>query len=54
MIMNWEMFFVFATCNSDPIYLGRGVIYTCCHGTDKIKHEKIAEDFDEFIESIAK
>lgn len=44
--------FVFATCNGDPIYVYKNKIFTCCHGTNKIEDELIAEDFNLFLDMI--
>ena len=44
--------FVFATCNGDPIYVYDKKIYTCCHGTRKIKDELMAENFAAFLDLI--
>ena len=44
--------FVFATCNGDPIYVYGGRIYTCCHGTGRIKDELMADDFSSFLDLI--
>lgn len=45
--------FVFATCNSDPIYVSvEGAIFTKCHGVKNASDEKIAEDFSGFLELI--
>ena len=44
--------FVFATCNSDPIYLKKHKVYTCCHGTKETKAELLANSFDEYLQNI--
>ncbi|MDD3417686.1 MAG: hypothetical protein PHY47_27475 [Lachnospiraceae bacterium] len=44
--------FVFATCNSDPIYIFKNEIYTRCHGNSKSRDEKMANSFVEFLELI--
>ena len=44
--------FVFATCNGDPIYVCNEKVYTCCHGTSKIKDELMAENFASFLDLI--
>jgi hypothetical protein len=44
--------FIFATCNSDPIYLYRGKIYTCYHGSAEVKDELMADNFESFLEMI--
>ena len=45
--------FVFATKEGDAIYHMPNGIFTCAHGSSVIKHEKIADSFDSFIEKIA-
>jgi len=44
--------FVFATCNSDPIYTFEGRIYNCYHGTSIIKDELMANSLDKFLDMI--
>lgn len=44
--------FVFATCNSDPIYIFNKKIYTCYHGTAEVYDELIAQSFEEFLSLI--
>lgn len=44
--------FVFASCNGDPIYVYKGKIYTCCHGTNNVKDELLAEDLFSFLDLI--
>ena len=44
--------FVFATCNSDPIFVYEGKIYTCYHGSKDSEKEFMADDFDSFMEMI--
>ena len=44
--------FVFATCNSDPIYLYKGKIYTTYHGSPLIDDELMADSFNEFLDLI--
>ena len=46
--------FVFATREGDAIYHMPDGIFTCAHGSNVIKHEKIADSFDSFIEKIVK
>lgn len=41
--------FVFATCNSDPIYIFNGKIYSCYHGNTNAKDEFVADDFEDFL-----
>jgi len=41
--------YVFATCNSDPIFINSGKIYTCCHGSPNPKSELMADSFEEFL-----
>lgn len=41
--------FVFATCNSDPIYIFENKVYTCCHGNSKSSDEKMASSFVDFL-----
>ena len=43
---------VFATNNGDPIFVGKGKIYTCEHGSNNPEFEKIANNFDEFLKKI--
>lgn len=38
--------------NGDPIYVYDKKIYTCCHGTRKIKDELMAENFAAFLDLI--
>lgn len=44
--------FIFATCNSDPIYLYDSKIYTCCHEKLNSKSELIATSFEDFLSLI--
>lgn len=45
--------FVFASCNGDPIYLnGNGCVCLQCHGAENGVEEKMAIDFDTFLELI--
>lgn len=44
--------FVFATCNSDPIYVLERKVCTCCHGNSKAKDEEMAKNFSEFLSMI--
>lgn len=44
--------FVFASCNGDPIYVYDGKIYTCCHGTDKVDDELMADNLSMFFDLI--
>lgn len=44
--------FVFATCNSDPIFMYGEKVYTCYHGSKSSEKELIAEDFDSFLRMI--
>jgi hypothetical protein len=41
--------FVFATCNSDPIFLNNEKVYTCPHGVKEPEWEKLAESFEEYL-----
>ena len=43
---------IFATCNSDPIFINNGCVYTCAHGVHKPQHEKIADSFIEYLTSL--
>ncbi len=45
--------FVFATCNGDPIFLYQGHVYTCPHGINDPKLEKIAENWNDFFSAFA-
>lgn len=47
-----ETAFVFATKEGDAIYLMSGEIYTCKHASTVIKHTKMADSFDAFIEMV--
>lgn len=42
--------FVFATNNSDPIYLYRGKVYTCYHAENVHIDEFLANSFNEFLD----
>ena len=44
--------FVFATCNSDPIWCYEGKIYTGPHGTIDLKWELLAEKIGDFLTSL--
>lgn len=44
--------FVFASCNGDPIYIYNNQIYTCCHGTNEIEDEFMAENLSDFFDMI--
>ena len=44
--------FVFATCNSDPIFLYEGKVYTCYHGSKDSEREFMEDDFESFMEMI--
>lgn len=41
--------FVFATCNSDPVFYLEERIYTSCHGNSKTGDEEIAKSFSDFL-----
>lgn len=41
--------FVFATCNSDPIFILEKKVFTRCHGNSKCCDEEMASSFDEFL-----
>ncbi len=43
---------VFATCNSDPIYMKNEKVYTCTHGSKRVMEEEIAVSVDSFFEKI--
>jgi len=44
--------FVFATINSDPIFINDKIVYTCPHGINNPKWEKVAESFEEYIQGL--
>ncbi len=44
--------FVFATCNSDPIFLQEKKVYSCYHGVKGAKKEFIANSFEDFLDLI--
>ncbi len=41
--------FIFATCNSDPIFLHDGKVYTCPHGFSKPQWEMIADSIEAYL-----
>lgn len=41
--------FVFATCNSDPIFILEKKVFIRCHGNSKCCDEELAGSFDEFL-----
>jgi hypothetical protein len=41
--------FVFASCNSDPVFLKDGKIFTCPHGVSKPNFEELACSFDAYL-----
>ena len=41
--------FVFATCNSDPIFMYNDKIYTYCHECSVTDYELLAESFSDFL-----
>lgn len=41
--------FVFATCNSDPIFVLENKVYTRCHGNSKSSDEEMASSFIDFL-----
>ena len=44
--------FIFATINSDPIYLYNGKIYTTYHSNDKPRDELICSSFKDFLKRL--
>ena len=44
--------FIFATCNSDPIFMNDRCVFTCAHGTHEPQHEKKAESFSDYLKSL--
>ena len=49
---NVECDLVFATCNSDPIFLKNGKVYTCEHGANNPKIEFLANSFEDFLKMV--
>ena len=45
--------FVFATCNSDPIFFHDGRIYTCAHGVNEPEWEELASGFEAYLEFLS-
>lgn len=43
---------VIATINGDPVFMKRGKVYTCPHGTRQPKIEKSADTIGEFLREI--
>lgn len=44
--------FVFATCNGDPIFIDNTGVYTCPHGVKNPEREKLANNVNEFLDSL--
>ena len=44
--------FIFATCNSDPIFLKEGKVYSCYHGAKESEKEFVADSFETFLDLI--
>ena len=44
--------FIFATCNSDPIFICDNVVYCCYHGLSGAKKEYLAANFEAFLDLI--
>ena len=44
--------FVFATCDSDPIFYSEGKIYTCPHGVKNPEWECLSETIEDYFDSI--
>lgn len=44
--------FIFATCNSDPIFLKEGIVYSCYHGAKGTEKEFVADSFETFLDLI--
>ena len=42
--------FVFATCDSDPIFYHDGKIYTCPHGVKNPEWELLAESIEKYLD----
>lgn len=44
--------FVFATCNGDPIFVNDSGVYTCAHGIRVPTKEKLANNVDDYLDSL--
>ena len=44
--------FIFASCNSDPIFINNGQVYTCPHGAKEPEWEKLADNFEIYLTSL--
>ena len=44
--------FVFASSNSDPVFIDHNGVYTCVHGTDNPTWEHLADTFEEFLSKL--